>query len=131
MSRTTLLRPYVESELAAARTARRDRDRERTWRHLERAHILSQPSARLHSHVHVVMIVVAVAVLDVRELFGQVVRLSVAGIGSLFGRYPVGNTGRARVPINLPMPIPADLQAILDSVEARLKSHQPAADGRA
>ena len=114
----TTLRPHVATELTAARAARRAGDDGLTWSHLERAHILSQPSARLHMRVHVAMLFVAVAVLDVRELFGQLVRLAVAGLGSLLGRYPIGNTGRARAPINQPMPIPPDLQAILDDTAA-------------
>lgn len=80
----------------------------------------SQPSARLHTLVHAVMLITALWLLDLRELWGQLVRLSVAGIGSLLGRYPVGNTGRARVPIARPMPIAADLRATLDAVEATL-----------
>ena len=65
------------------------------------------------------MLLAAVSALDARELVGQFVRLVVAGVGSLLGRYPVGNTGRARVPIAEPMPIPADLQVILEDIEAR------------
>jgi hypothetical protein len=72
----------------------------------------------LHTRVHASMIVLAIMVMDVRELFGQVVRILVAGIGSLVGRYPIGNTGRARVPIALPMAIEPDLQAVLDNVAA-------------
>jgi len=109
----TLLRPHVLTELEAARAARRRDDRVAIWRHLERAHILSQPSARLHTRVHWSMIVTALWVMDLRELLGQLVRISVAGVGSLVGRYPVGNTGRARVPISQPMPIPEDLCEIL------------------
>jgi hypothetical protein len=41
------------------------------------------------------------------------VRLTVAGPGSLTGRYPVGNTGGARVNALTPMPIPADLAPLL------------------
>lgn len=77
------------------------------------------------------MIFVAIAVLDLRELLGQVVRITVAGVGSLFGRYPVGNTGRARVPIAQPMPIAPDLQAILDRVEAALEAPHGRHAGRA
>jgi hypothetical protein len=33
--------------------------------------------------------------------------------GSLTGRYPVGNTGRARVPATQPMPIREDLADLL------------------
>ncbi len=107
------LKPHVASELAKARSARSRRDVELAWHHLERAHILSQPSAWLHTRVHFSMLVLALRTLDLRELFGQVVRVSVAGIGSAMGRYPRGNTGRARVPINKPMPIAEDLGRIL------------------
>ncbi len=51
----------------------------------------------------------------VRELIGQVVRLAVAGLGSALGRYPVGNTGRARAPIAQAMPRPADLRLIIEA----------------
>jgi len=118
MTRTRqLLRPHVQLELSAARSARQRRDYQLVWQHLERAHVLSQPSARLHTRVHVSMLVTALLVMDVREVVGQLVRLSVAGVGSLLGRYPLGNTGRARVPITLPMPIPGDLQTQLGAVE--------------
>lgn len=117
MNRTSLLRPHVEAELAASRATRGSAQ---SWSHLERAHVLSQPSARLHTRVHVAMFIAAMAALDLREVFGQVVRILVAGIGSWLGRYPVGNTGRARVPISQPLPIPQDLRAILEHVEAEL-----------
>jgi hypothetical protein len=41
--------------------------------------------------------------------------LLVAAPGSWSGRYPVGNTGGANVSALLPMPIPDDLRAILDT----------------
>lgn len=120
MTRTSLLRPHVTAELAAAREARRRAQPDLVWFHLERAHILSQPSARLHTRVHVIMLITALWLLDAREVWGQIVRLSVAAIGSLLGKYPPGNTGRARVPLALPMPMAADLRATLDAVEARV-----------
>lgn len=116
MSRTRLLRPHVRAELVAAAVARRAQNVSLSWEHLERAHILSQPSARLHTRVHVAMLVSALALVDLHETYGQLVRLLVAGIGSLLGRYPLGNTGRARVPISQPMPVPTDLQLILRGV---------------
>ncbi len=51
---------------------------------------------------------------DAREVWGQLVRLIVAGPGSIASRhYPMGNTGRARVPATQPMPIPHDLAELL------------------
>jgi hypothetical protein len=104
------VRTAFETELAAARTATTSAQR---WTALERAHILSQPWARPHTRAHAVMFGVAWRERDRREALGQVVRLLVAAPGSAVGRYPEGNTGRATVPLTQPMPVPADLAALL------------------
>ncbi|WP_219942205.1 DUF3703 domain-containing protein [Iamia sp. SCSIO 61187] len=86
------------------------------WDHLERAHILSQPWAWPHVKVHGLMLRQGLRERDRREAIGQVVRLIVAGPGSLAGRYPSGNSGRATVPMMKPAPVPPDLAALLDRV---------------
>jgi hypothetical protein len=103
-------RAAFEAELAAATTAATPAQR---WTALERAHILSQPWPWPHTRAHAVMFAVAWREKDRREALGQVVRLLVAAPGSALGRYPEGNTGRATVPLTRPMPMPADLAAIL------------------
>jgi hypothetical protein len=55
---------------------------------------------------------------DRREIIGQMVRLVVAGPGSLTGRYPVGNTGGADVRALKPMPVPSDMLLILEGDQA-------------
>ena len=97
----------------AAAVARRGGDVEEAWRLLERTHILSQPWAWPHVRSHLDMLALAVRVRDRREIRGQIVRTLVAGPGSVLRRYPLGNTGRATVPAMLPMPVPADLAALL------------------
>jgi hypothetical protein len=83
------------------------------WRHLERAHILSQPMPGPHIRTHLAMFSCAFRRHDRREVVGQLFRLIVAGPGSLTGRYPIGNTGGADVSAFKPMPIPADLRSVL------------------
>ena len=112
-NRSVLTAAWSE-ERAAARSARASGDFASEWNHLERAHILSQPMAGAHVRTHVSMFAYGVRRRDGREIIGQLLRLVVAGPGSLTGRYPVGNTGGARVKAMLPMPIPDDLQAVLD-----------------
>lgn len=90
-------------------------DLEMRWRHLERAHILSQPYAWLHTRNHVAMLALAVRTGDRREALGQVLRIIVAAPGSLSGRYPQGNTGRTAAGLMTPMDVPADLVAALDA----------------
>jgi hypothetical protein len=101
------------AERAAARTARAAGDSAAEWHHLERAHILSQPAAVIHVRTHVAMLCAGVRRHDRREVVGQLLRLVVAGPGSLTGRYPAGNTGGADVSALSPMPIPADLMPFL------------------
>jgi Protein of unknown function (DUF3703) len=99
-----------DAEMAAARTPGPTAPR---WRAVERAHILSQPWPWPHTRTHGVMFGLAFRDRDVREMLGQLVRLVVAGPGSAAGSYPDGNTGRTRVGLTNPMPIPDDLAALL------------------
>ena len=78
------------------------------WRHLERAHVLSQPWAWDHIRARTHMLRRGWHERDRVEVRGQLLRLVVAGPGSLISRYPIGNTGRARVSATLPMPITDD-----------------------
>jgi hypothetical protein len=114
-SRTALFDAW-SNERAAARAARRRGDAAAEWRHLERAHILSQPIASIHVRTHIAMLAAGVRRGDVHEVVGQLLRLTVAGPGSLTGRYPVGNTGGADVNALTPMPIPDDLAPFLSPI---------------
>lgn len=107
------LRDAWQGERAAARAARRRGDAAEEWRHLERAHILSQPMAGSHLRTHAAMFAAAVRRRDRRETLGQIMRLTLAAPASLIGRYPVGNTGGADVSAFLPMTVPEDLRPLL------------------
>ncbi|WP_043737293.1 MULTISPECIES: DUF3703 domain-containing protein [Nocardia] len=108
-------RARYHEEMQAAKTSA---DPAQRWTHLERAHILSQPDPWLHTRNHLAMFALAVRQRDRREALGQVVRIIVAAPGSLSGRYPEGNTGRARVSLRQPMPTPPDLAALLHPAAA-------------
>ena len=114
-SRRSALRAAWSDEIAEAHSARVRADVTLEWKHLERAHILSQPIATAHVRTHVAMLAYGFRRRDRREIVGQLVRLIVAGPGSLTGRYPVGNTGGADVSALRPMRLPDDLRAILES----------------
>jgi hypothetical protein len=109
----------VEHEIDAARAARRGGDIPRAWHHLERAHVLSQPSVVLHVRVHWRMLTLAFATFDVREILGQAIRVVVAGPSSALSRYPVGNVGSTRVGLLATMPIAPDLEEVLDAASGR------------
>ncbi len=104
------VRARFEAELDAARNAA---DRALAWQALERAHVLSQPWPRPHVHTHWAMLRLGWAHRDRREVAGQLLRLAAAGPASFAGRFPVGNTGRARVPAMKSMPVAPELAELL------------------
>jgi hypothetical protein len=116
---TEEIRTRLQQNLLESRQARKSKDFDRCWTLLEDAHILSQPWAWLHVRVHGSMFVAAMMQRDVREVRGQFSRIAVAGPGSLSGRYPTGNTGRARVPATQPMPIAGELAEVLQRAGQR------------
>ena len=101
-------------EWQAAAAACRAGDYDTAFRHLERAHVLSQRHTWLHVRSHLGMMHVGWMRRDAREVFGQATRTLAA---MLFSRIwvPPGNTGGANVSAFRPMPVPPDLQAILDA----------------
>ena len=102
----------IEWRAAAAACGAGDYDT--AFRHLERAHVLSQRHTWLHVRSHLGMMHVGWMRRDARELLGQSTRVLAA---LLFSRIwvPPGNTGGANVSAFRPMPVPPDLQAILDA----------------
>jgi hypothetical protein len=115
----TTLRLAWETERQSARAAKSRGDSAGEWRHLERAHILSQPMAWPHLVTHAGMLGAAWRRHDPREVAGQLLRLLLAAPGSVTGRYPVGNTGGADVSAFRPMPVPDDLRSLLDVEDER------------
>jgi len=85
---------------------------------LERAHVLGQNNLVPHLHVHLRMLHIGVASRDWREVRGQVLRILLVPLGHLSGRLPRGNTGGASVSAVAPMPIPGDIERLLDGRES-------------
>lgn len=96
-------RTWVQAELASVRTSTDP------WIALERAHIVSQPYAVLHTRVHLAMLRRAIADRNRQETLGQVLRIVVAGPGSLTGRYPRGNIGTTAMGLRETTDVPPDL----------------------
>jgi len=107
-------RAAVDEELKRAREAEVSGTPAAAWSHLERAHVLSQPFAFPHVRVHLAMFAFAWHHHLWHELVGQLPRLLLAGPASALGRAPIGNTGGSNVSLFRPLPVPADLQALLD-----------------
>lgn len=119
MKRDAALRDAFTREWGAARSARLAGDLARAFHHLERAHILSQRLTWLHVKSHIGMWQVGWLRRDWREIIGQSTRMVAA---LLFSRIwvPIGNTGGSNVSAIQPMPVPKDLQAILDAARREI-----------
>ena len=104
-------RQVFAQEVAAFVAARTAGNRTTAWRALECAHIVSQSYLGLHLASHWGMLRYALQEHNLGEAGGQCLRLVLAPLGAIFGRVPVGNTGRSNVSAFRPMPIPHDLLA--------------------
>ena len=107
------LRPSYRRELEASCLAFSEGQLQRSWEHLERAHVLGQPWAVEHSEVHFKMLRFGFAIKSWKEVRGQVLRLLFGGVKSFVGKIPSGNTGGADVPPLQPMEIPDELREML------------------
>lgn len=111
------IRPFVDAELAEASNAMRRADSQRSFRHLERAHVLAQASTIQHVRVHWRMFVWAWRTGDWREASGQVLRIVGAATKTPWGLVPSGNTGGANVSPFQPMPVPDELRRIIERAQ--------------
>lgn len=114
------LAKHIELELDNALSAQVSGNLDLAFSHLERAHVLGQSSTLTHTRVHWAMLKVGLKRRDVREIWGQIVRIVGAATKTPFGIYPTGNTGGANVWFFKPLPIPLDLQRLLDCVDVKI-----------
>lgn len=103
----------IAVEMTQYSAARRDSDHPAAWNAIGRTHIFAQPFFALHLSARWHMLGFAIALRDWRETAGQLLRLALVPLGSLTGRLPVGNTGRARISAFRPMPVPPDLAKMI------------------
>lgn len=109
-----ILHRHIENELSDADEMIANRDYSSAFGYLERAHVLGQAITYDHTRIHWRMLKIGLATRNVREIFGQILRIVGASTKTPLGIYPAGNTGGANVFFFKSMPIPADLQQILD-----------------
>ncbi|MTE25748.1 DUF3703 domain-containing protein [Winogradskyella ouciana] len=84
------------------------------WYHLERSHIIGQSYPIEHTYSHWLMLKFGFRHKDTKEVIGQIIRLLVGGWKSFINYVPLGNTGGANVLPLKRMPIPNDIEKLLD-----------------
>lgn len=100
-------------ELDAAAQAQAQGKPDSAFAHLERAHIIGQRNVAAHTRAHWHMLKFGIKHRDVREILGQLLRIP-AAISKTLIWVPRGNTGGANVSALKPMPVPTDLQHLVD-----------------
>ena len=114
-----IVAPLLRDQCRLFRESRRFGDEAAAWRALEWEHILSQPYMGPHLASHWHMFRYAIELGDSREAAGQAMRFLLVPLGSLTGRLPEGNNGRARVSAFEPMPMPNALEALIETARSR------------
>lgn len=112
------IRPSVQAELDAARRLEAAGDATGAFRRLQRAHVLGQAATREHVRVHWQMLRWALRRRDAVEAFGQAWRLVAAAVLTWAGWVPQGNTGGADVSGMRRMPVPPELQRLIELARA-------------
>ena len=107
------LKAAFDAEMQSAGRALANERLAEAFSHLERAHVLGQWYVRTHLNAHLGMLRIGWRRRDLREVFGQLIRIPGGAIGSAIGRVPRGNTGGANVSAFRPLPIPPDLKELL------------------
>lgn len=107
------IRPFVQYELDAATRCEARGEFASAFAHLERAHVLGQASTVEHVRVHRAMFCWALRHSAVVEAFGQAWRMTGA-LAKTWLWVPAGNTGGSNVSGFAPMPVPPDLQRLID-----------------
>ena len=111
------IKKYVDAEVAEAAARAKTDDLAAAFGHLERAHVLGQANTIEHTRVHLLMLKLGWKKKDWREVFGQMFRTVGATTKTPLGVYPSGNTGGANVSPFKPMPIPDDLQKLIQEAK--------------
>ena len=109
------LKEAYNSELRNYRYYLIKKEYDNAWNHLGRSHIIGQSYPIEHTYSHWLMLRFGLMQRSTKEVFGQIIRLVVGGWKSFINHVPLGNTGGANVPPLKRMPIPNDIEKLLDT----------------
>lgn len=110
---TVVFDPHTFERLSQAYQRLDHRDVGQAWHLLEAMHVLGQMRLGPHARSHWYMLRLAWQTRNLSELSGQLLRLFLVPFGHLFGRLPLGNTGRAHISAFQPMAVTPKLWATI------------------
>lgn len=112
----TQVRQAFDTEMKVAKEFFAKGDLEKSFKHLERAHVLGQLYVVPHVKSHWWMLKVGFCRASVQEILGQTVRIIFGALGSAVGIVPVGNTGGTNISMFARLPIQPDIAKILNKI---------------
>jgi hypothetical protein len=112
MKKNRLYIPLLLNELKLYTEARAINDHNSCFKHLGRAHIISQLRWFHHFYVHFLMFEYAWRRKDYKEVRGQFLRLVVTIPGHFFKKLPTGNIGWSTIGLRETKPVPEDLKRL-------------------
>jgi hypothetical protein len=108
----------VNAELEFSIQAREFGNKNLEFQHLENAHVIGQDSTYWHVKVHVLMLLWALRNSQLKEFFGQLLRILGAAVTTAFGLGPKGNTGGTNVSPFKAMPIKPEFQTMINKAKS-------------
>ncbi|TXD49256.1 DUF3703 domain-containing protein [Polaribacter sp. IC073] len=109
---TKYLKSIFKVEYEMYEKAMGSQNLELAWYHLERLHIVGQSYPFEHTYSHWLMLKFGFRLKNIKEVFGQVIRLLVGGWKSFINQIPKGNTGGSNVHPLKKMELPNDLKLV-------------------
>ena len=106
-------RDFLREQWRVIRVAQARGDDTIAFAHLERVHIVGQRNVLAHTRAHIAMLCIGMRRRDLREILGQLLRTAAALTKTLIW-VPRGNTGGANISAFASMPIPCDLQHLVE-----------------
>lgn len=119
MRSESIVSKAIRTEIGAADQLTEEGSFDAAFHHLERAHILGQSSTYEHTRVHWRMLKLGIKLGSLQEVWGQTIRIIGAATKTSLGIYPKGNTGGANVWFFKPLPVPEDLELILEKDDSK------------
>lgn len=104
-----LLKSAFYDQLKLAKEALRNKNYKTSFYHLENAHILGQKHICRHTVSHYWMFKVGIKTKNIKEIFGQILRMFASLLFTIFW-VPEGNTGGSDVSAIKPMRIRKELK---------------------
>ncbi len=107
------LKKVFNQEMSLAKRCFSQGQFEKSFHHLERAHVLGQLYVVPHTRCHIWMLFVGIRTRNLKEVVGQLIRIPGGIVASALGKVPIGNTGGTNIKLTTTLPVPDEFRQVL------------------